>query len=149
MRRRRPRQEEGVGTGDPGQFFLITSTPLTRPTQVSPEYGTRIESTPSSAVPVSVMGHAGNPGTEAAAWAFHAIVEPARLPLAVPATLSPPAHVALNVPLALLPVCSVTLHLKFEQAPGVGSDGAAVDDDQVPSSAATPVAEGPTVLVRS
>ena len=78
--------------------------------------------------------------------AFHVTVDPDSVPLAVPATLRSPAQVALNVPLAVLPVCCVTFHLKSVQAL---ADGTRLDEVQLPSSAATPVADGPSVLVRS
>ena len=101
---------------------------------------------PISAVPLSVMGHAGSPGTDAVAAAFHATVDPDKVPLAVPATFKPPAHVALNVPLAVLPVSCVTFHLKSVQALAVE---ARLDEVQLPTNAAPPVVEGPSVLVRS
>ena len=55
-------------------------------------------------------------------------------------------QVALNVPLAVLPVCCVTFQLKSVQAL---ADGMRLDDVQLPSNPATPVADGPVVLVRS
>jgi hypothetical protein len=57
-----------------------------------------------------------------------------------------PAQVALNEPLALVGNCSVTFHLKSVHALG---DGMILDDDQLPSRALTPVAVGPSELLRS
>lgn len=113
---------------------------------VSPLYGTRIESTLSSAVPDRVMGHGGKFGTDAVAWAFQATVDPVRVPFAVPSTRRFPIHVALNLPLAVLPDCSVTFQRKSLQLLG---EGAAFDDDHVPRRAERPLPDGPSVLVRS
>src|SRR5262245_7244022 len=105
-----------------------------------------MESTPSSAVPESVIGHAGRFGTDAVACAFQVIVDPDSVPLAVPETFKSPAQVALNAPLAVFPVCCVTFHLKSLHAAAAGTR---LDDDQLPRSPATPVLEGPVTLLRS
>ena len=129
-------------------FLLRISTPDTLPRQVSPEYGTRIESMPSSAVPVSVMAHEGSPGAVAVPLALHAITEPLRVPWAVPATFRSPAQVALNDPLAEDAVCSVTFHLKSVHVDGDGMTLDAVDAEaQLPISAATPAVVGPVVVL--
>src|SRR4029450_6682914 len=104
--------------------------------RVSPEYGTRPESIPISAVPVSETAHAGSPGALAVPCAFQLITEPLSVPCAVPESFRSLAHVALNEPRALLPVCSVTFHLKSVQVLG---DGTTLAEVQLPSSAATPV----------
>ena len=70
-------------------------------------------STPSSAVPFSVIGQF-TPAIVPVAWAFQVTVDPFNVPLAVPLIFKSPAQVALNVPLAVLPLCCVTFHLKSE-----------------------------------
>ena len=73
--------------------------------------------------------------------ALQVIVEPLRVPCAVPETFKSPAHVALNDPFAEFDVCSVAFHLKSTQVEGAGTmlpDAEA----QVPISAATLVALG-------
>jgi hypothetical protein len=105
-----------------------------------------MESTPSSAVPFSVIAHDGRFGTDAVAFAFHVTLEPDSVPFAVPETFRSPVQVALNVPLAVLPVCCVTFHLKSVHALAVGMTFA---DVQLPRSPAMPVADGPVVLFRS
>jgi hypothetical protein len=92
------------------------------------------------------MGHDGKPGTDAVPCAVHVTFEPDSMPLAVPETRTSPGQLALNVPLALVPVCCVTFHRKSVQAPGAGTT---LEDVQLPRSAAVPVVDGPTVLVRS
>jgi hypothetical protein len=110
----------------------------------------RIESTPSSAVPVSAIEQFVSPGADAVPVAFQLIS--AALPLenapsAVPDTCRSPAHVALNVPLADVAVCSVAFHLKLVQELDAGIT---LPDVQLPSKALTPVAEGPVrSLLRS
>src|SRR6185436_1342949 len=74
----------------------------------------RIEFVPSSAVPVSVIAHAGAPVSVAVPSAPHVIVLPDSVPDAVPATFSPPA------PVALVAVCSVGFHLKSTHVEGEG-----------------------------
>jgi hypothetical protein len=74
------------------------------------------------------------------------VVFGANAPSAVPDTCRSPAQVALNDPFADVPVCSVAFHLKFVQALAAGM---MLADDQLPSSAFTPVAEGPVELFRS
>src|SRR3972149_8586598 len=99
--------------------------PLTLPRQVSPEYGTRIESAVSSAVPVRAIPQLVRPGAVAVPCALQAIVPvPVSEPWAVPATFRSPAHDALNDPLAVAGGCSVTLHLKsvHEAAAGMMFD---------------------------
>src|SRR6185436_8098207 len=80
----------------------------------------RIEFVPSSAVPVSVIAHAGAPVSVAVPSASHEMVLPDSVPDAVPATFRLPAHVALNEPLALVAVCSVGFHLKSTHVEGEG-----------------------------
>src|SRR4029450_4212217 len=118
---------------------LSVSTPLTFPRQVSPEYGTRIEVAPISAVPFKVMLQPEMPGALATPWAFQSIVEPVRLPWAVPVSFRSFAHVALNEPRADVAVCSVTFHLKSAQVLGVGIR---LDDVQLPISDRLPAADG-------
>lgn len=115
--------------------------PLTFPMHVSPEYGMRIESTVSSAVPLSATAHDVSPGAVALAVPLHAIVPAVvKLPCAVPATLRSPAQLALKFPLAEVADCSVTLHTKFVQEAG---DGIRLLEVQVPSMALLPAAVGP------
>ena len=73
-----------------------TSIPLTLPAHVLPEYGTRTESIPISAVPVSEMAHDGRRAAVAVPCALQLIMDPLRLPCAVPASLKSFAQVALN-----------------------------------------------------
>ena len=65
---------------------------------------------------------------------------PLSVPCAVPDNFKSPVHDALKDPLAVVAVCSVTFHLKSAHAFG---DGMRFDDDQLPSSALMPVADGP------
>jgi hypothetical protein len=84
------------------------------PRQVVPEYGILIESTPSSAVPVSAMLHVPMIGTDVArASAVHEITSPESVARAEPSIRRSLAHVALKVPAALVAVRSVTFQLKF------------------------------------
>lgn len=94
---------------------------------------------PSSAVPVSVIGHDGTLGPDALPDAFHAIVDPFSDPSAVPVTSRLLAQVALNDPFAVVDVCSVTDHLKsvHEEA-----DGATLADAHDPINALTPGEDG-------
>ena len=72
---------------------------------------------------------------------------PLNVPCAVPDSFKSPVHDALKDPLAVVAVCSVTFHLKSVHAFG---DGMRFEDDQLPSSALIPVADGPvTLLLRS
>ena len=108
-----------------------------------PEYGIRIESTPSSAVPLNAISQPVSPGADAVPVACQLIVlaEVFSVPCAVPETWRSPAQVALNEPRAAVAVCSVAFHLKFVHELG---DGMMFAEDQLPSMAFTPVAEGPT-----
>ena len=81
----------------------------------------RIESVPSSAVPLNDTGHDGKSAPVAVPVPLQLTVVPFNVPCAVPDTLSPPAHVALNVPLPLFDVCSVTCHWKFVHEEGEGT----------------------------
>jgi hypothetical protein len=97
---------------------------------------------PSSAVPVSVIGHDGTLGPDAFPDAFHAIVDPVSDPSAVPVTSRLLAHVALNDPFAVVDVCSVTDHLKSVHEDG---DGARLADAHDPIRALTPGDDGPVM----
>ena len=107
----------------------------------------RIESTPSSAVPLSVIAHAVRPGAVAFPCALHEMPVPLSVPCAVPVSFRSPAHVALNDPRALVDDCSLAFHLKSLHALG---EGMMFDEDQLPDSAPMPLADGPvSVLFRS
>ena len=94
----------------------------------------RTELTPSSAVPVSEIAQDAISGVLATPCAFHVIVVPLSVPLAVPATFSPPAHVALNAPVAEVGDCCVGVQLKSVQLEAGGM--MPVDADfHVPTSA--------------
>lgn len=115
--------------------------PLTLPRQVSPAYGTVIESVPSVAVPVNEIAQEVSPGAVPFPWAFQLIwVGCVKAPSAVPASFSSPAQVALNEPFALMAVCSETFHLKSVHVLGVGMSD---DEVQVPSIELLPAADGP------
>ena len=101
-----------------------------------PEYGTRIEFTPSSAVPVSEIAHDGISAVTATPLACHATVVPVSVPDAVPDTFRPPAQVALNDPIADVGDCCVGVHLKSEQLEGEGATLAEAEV-QEPTSAST------------
>ncbi len=118
--------------------------PLTGPRHVVPEYGTRTESKPISAVPVSAIAQDVNPGAVPVPLALHVIVDPLSVPSAVPTSFKSFGHDAVNDPFALVPVCSVTFHLKSVHEVGVGMR---FDDDQLPMSAPIPVAEGPVTVL--
>lgn len=106
----------------------------------------RIESVPSSAVPVSAIGQDGRSGAVAVPFPDQVIVvAPVSVPSAVPDTFSVPAHVALNEPFALFDVCSVTFQWKFVHDEG---DGTMELDVHAPIKALTPDPLGPvSVLV--
>jgi hypothetical protein len=111
-----------------------------------PEYGIRIESTPSSAVPVSEIVQLVIPGAVALPLALQLITAVefvANEPCAVPDTCRSPAHVALKDPAAEVAVSCDAFHLKLVQDAG---EGMMVDDDQLPDRAPMPVAEGPVSL---
>jgi hypothetical protein len=93
-----------------------------------------------------VIAHDVKPGAVAFPCAFQVIVDPLKAPLAVPATFSSFAHVAEKFPLAVVLVCCVTFHWKSLHELG---DGTTPDDDQLPNRALMPVADGPSVLLRS
>lgn len=108
---------------------------------MSPEYGIRIESTSSSAVPLSLTAHDVSPGPVAFAVPLQPMLAgPVKLPSAVPVTVKSPAHFALKDPFALVAVCSLTFQTKFEQELGAGMMFA---DVQLPISAPLPAALGP------
>jgi hypothetical protein len=65
------------------------------------------------AAPDSVIAQDGNPGDEPAAVADQVTVEPARVPLALPATASVWRQVAVNVPAPVVADESVTVQVKF------------------------------------
>lgn len=128
------------------QFFFSVSTPLTLPRQVSPWYGTVMESVPIVAVPVRVMTHEVRPGPVALPFALQLIeVGEANVPSAAPVNFRSPAQLALNEPLAAVAVCSVTFHLKSVQVLG---DGIRLDDVQLPSSELLPASLGPVEELR-
>lgn len=115
--------------------------PLTLPRQVSPAYGTVIESVPSVAVPVNEIAQDVSPAAVALPWAVQAIeVGVVKPPCAVPVSFSSPAQVALNEPFALMAVCSETFHLKSVHVLGVGMSD---DEVQLPSIELLPAADGP------
>lgn len=122
--------------------------PLTFPRQVSPAYGTVIESVPSVAVPASVIAHDVRPGAVALPDALHLIsVGDVNRPSAVPVSLRSLGHVALKEPFAETPLCSVTFHLKSVQVLGVGIR---VDEVQLPTRELLPATVGSvTELCRS
>jgi len=111
-----------------------------------PEYGTRIEFTPSSAVPVSDTLHDGISGVLASPFADHATPPPDTVALAVPDTFRPPAHVALNDPIADVGDCCVGVQLKPVQLDGDGS-ALADADCHVPTSDSTVPALGLVTVV--
>jgi hypothetical protein len=114
--------------------------PLTLPRQVSPAYGTLIESVPSVAEPVSVIAQEVSPGPVALPAALQLIAVGEDIsPCAVPVNLRSPGQLALNDPFAVVAVCSETFHLKSVQVLGVGIN---VDDVQLPSSELLPDALG-------
>lgn len=105
-----------------------------------------MESTPSVAVPVSVMTHDVRPGPVALPFAFKLIaVGEVNVPSAAPVNFRSPAQLALNEPLAVVVVCSVTFHLKSVQVFG---DGIRLDEVQLPSSELLPASLGPVVELR-
>jgi len=108
---------------------------------VVPLYGTRMESVPSSAVPVSeiAQGDCGSGDPVAVPVALQATVVPVSVPLAVPANATP-LQVALNDPAALVAVWLVAIHLKFVHVLGSGMivPLASCTDCQVPASAFVP-----------
>ena len=122
------------------------STPDTCPRHVEPEYGIRIDSTPSSAVPVSTTLHVGADGVAASAFADHVITDPVSVPVAVPDTFRSPEQDALNDPFAEFDVCSVGLHLKSEHEAAAGTMLAPAEA-QLPINAATPAALGAVDVV--
>lgn len=106
-----------------------------------PEYGMRIESTSSSAVPLSDTAHEVRPGAVAFAWPLHSILPAVvNAPWAVPVTFRSLAQLALKNPRALVAVCSVTFHLKSVHELGAGIR---FEEDQLPSSELLPAAVGP------
>lgn len=114
-----------------------------------PVYGTRIESTPSSAVPDRAIAHDGTDGVDAVAFADHAMVDPLIVPWAVPLTFRSPAQVALNAPFAVVAVISVGVHLKFVQLDGDGTMLVEADV-HVPIRALTPpplLCDGPVIVL--
>ena len=114
--------------------------PLTFPRQVSPEYGTRIVSVVSSAVPVSEMAQDVRPGAVAFPCALQEIVDGVCItPCAMPETFRSPAQVALNVPFAVVAVFSDTFHLKSVHVLGVGIR---LEEVQFPNSALVPATVG-------
>jgi len=114
--------------------------PLTLPRQVSPEYGTLIESVPIEAVPAIVMAQEVRPGPVALPFALHLIATgDVSVPSAVPVNFRSPGQLALKAPFAAVDVCSVTSHLKSVQVLGVGTR---VDDVQLPISELLPAAVG-------
>lgn len=114
--------------------------PLTLPRQVSPEYGTLIESVPIEAVPAIVMAQDVRPGPVALPFALQLIATgDVSVPSAVPVNFRSPGQLALKDPFAAVDVCSVTSHLKSVQVLGVGTR---VDDVQLPSSELLPAAVG-------
>lgn len=122
------------------QRFFSVSMPLTLPRQVSPAYGTVIESVPSLAVPASVIAHDVRPGAVALPDALHLIsVGDVNRPSAVPVSFRSLGHVALNEPFAERALCSVTFHLKSVHVPGVGIR---VDDVQLPTRELLPATVG-------
>ena len=117
--------------------------PLTLPRQVSPEYGTTIESVPIVAVPASVMAQDVRPGPVALPFALQSIaIGEDIVPSAVPANFRSPGQLAVNDPFAEVAVCSVTFHLKSVQVLGVGIR---VEDVQFPSSELLPAAVGSVI----
>src|SRR5688500_8391761 len=118
--------------------------PLTFPRQVSPEYGTRIEVMPISAVPFKVMSQLTTPAALATPLADQLIVEPWSVPSAVPVSFRSLAQVALNEPRAEAAVCSVTFHLKSVQVLGVGIR---LDEVQLPSRLPEPAEVGAVALL--
>ena len=122
--------------------------PLTLPRQVSPEYGTLIESVPIEAVPAIVMAQEVRPGPVALPFALHLIATgDVSMPSAVPVNFRSPGQLALKAPFAAVDVCSVTSHLKSVQVLGVGTR---VDDVQLPISELLPAAVGSVIeLLRS
>src|SRR5262245_3236359 len=68
------------------------------------------------------------------------MVEPLRVPWAVPVSFRSLAQVALKEPRAEVAVCSVTFHLKSVHVLGVGIR---LDDVQLPKREPVPPAEGP------
>ena len=114
--------------------------PLTLPRQVSPEYGTLIESVPIAAVPASVMAQEVRPGPVALPFALQLIATgEVNKPSAVPVNFRSPGQLALKDPLAAVAVCSVTFHLKSVHVLGVGIR---VEDVQLPINALFPAAVG-------
>ena len=100
----------------------------------------RIESTCSSAVPLSETAQEVKPGAVALAVPLQAMVaEVVNAPCAVPLSFRSPAQLALKFPLALVAVCSVTFHLKSVHESG---DGMRLPDDQLPRRAPLPAMPG-------
>jgi hypothetical protein len=133
---------EWAGSVDPAsiQCFLSVSMPFTLPRQVSPAYGTLIESVPSVAEPVSVIAQDVSPGPVALPAALQLIAVGEDItPCAVPVNFRSPAQLALKAPFAVVAVCSETFQLKSVQVLGVGIN---VDDVQLPSSELLPDALG-------
>ena len=109
-----------------------------------------MEFAPSSAVPVSMIGHDPSvPVIVPRPFAVQSIVvAPVSVPDAVPATFRPPAQVALNEPLAVVAVCSVAVHLKSVHVDAAGIAPAdAVAEVHLPIKEVTPVPVGPVVVV--
>jgi hypothetical protein len=87
--------------------------PLTGPRHVVPEYGIRSVLALSSIVPVplSEIGHVGNPGRLALpVTVIGTVVLLTNCPDAVPVIVTPPAHTAENVPVTDVVVWLLTLH---------------------------------------
>ncbi len=124
----------------PCQCFFRVSIPFTLPRQVSPAYGTTIESVPIDADPLSVTTQDVRPGALALPVAVQSIeLGVFSVPWAVPVNFKSPGQVALNEPFAAIEVCSVTFHLKSVQVLGVGT---IVDDVQLPTSELLPATDG-------